>query len=157
MINHRVETRLTRAALGLGLLSAVACSDETDVGQRCPMEVPAATAPSDGASAIYPTVIEVNAQFPCDSLTCAATAGRSAYCTEACRSDRSCPAAFECRVVVEIDLALAEESAFARREYCVWRGCHVQLECGDVSRYDCVLGDYGPSAPPGLCGLRGEP
>jgi hypothetical protein len=126
------------------VLVSGACNAQSDVGQSCPVEAPAADSNS-AASVSYPSIIEVNTGFSCDSLTCVSTAGREGYCTQECLSDQSCPSAFECRVVMQ-------GGPMAGRRFCVWRSCWVQLQCGDVSTYDCISGNYGLEAPPGLCG-----
>ncbi len=132
-----------------GALVLSACREQSDVGEACPMELPTADDTASESSVAYPATVEINTEFPCDSLVCVAMSGRPAYCTSECRADASCPDAFECRVV-------NETGPFAGRKYCVWRRCRVQLECGDVSKYDCIEGYYGPEEPPGLCGQTSD-
>jgi hypothetical protein len=134
-----------RAFLAL-LLVLPGCAEDSDVGQACPMQVPEVDEVTQGATS-FPAVVEINTEFPCDSLTCASASGRPAYCTKECRSDRGCPTAFACRVVTTA-------GPLADRKYCVWRSCRAPLECGDVAEYDCIDGYYGPEAPPGLCGPK---
>ena len=132
--------------------AVTACADKSDVGNACPMSGASEEASGSAAAVNYPTVVEVNALFPCASLTCVATMGRSPYCTAECRDDSMCPDAFECRVVVSKDSDLENSAGFSGRQYCVWRGCSMRLECGDPARYDCIAGNYGPEEPSGLCG-----
>lgn len=128
-------------------VGASACSDSSDVGNDCPMEAPSSdAATSDGSQ--YPSIVEINTEFPCDSLTCVNTNGRHSYCSRECATDGNCPSAFECATVTAV-------GPLADRKYCVWRACRAQLECGDVSKYDCIEGNYGPLAAPGLCGPIG--
>lgn len=129
------------------LLTTTACDDD-DVGDDCPMEETLAGTPVVGTN--FPANVEVNTEFPCDSLTCAAADGRTPYCTRECASDVDCPSAFECSPVMAI-------GPLARRNYCRWRECRAQLECGDVSKYDCIIGEYGALSAPGLCGDIGTP
>jgi len=116
------------------------------------MTVPGLNRNGSAAAVNYPVIIESNAQFPCDSLTCLTIEGRSPYCTMECMSDQSCPTAFSCQVVVPPQQTSAN---FAGRRFCVWRGCSFSIECGDVTKYDCIMGFYGPKAAPGLCGPKG--
>jgi len=142
------NTWMVVAVLSLGSVGA-ACTNSDDVGDACPMEVPPPTTDNTGITN-YPAVYEVNTEFPCDSLTCASTDGRDAYCTRACSTDGNCPTAFTCSNILSVNPN--NESESVKTKFCVWRGCRAQLECGDVSKYDCIEGDYGPTSPPGLCG-----
>ncbi|MEL6340519.1 MAG: hypothetical protein AAFP04_14430 [Myxococcota bacterium] len=121
------SSRIRAACLWGLMLAAAACSD-TDVGTECPIDdLNAATEDTPGSN---PEVVEVNTLFPCESLTCVSTDGRSGYCSRECRSDANCPSAFTCAQVVSI-------GPFSDREYCVWRRCQVDFECGDVETYAC--------------------
>jgi len=136
--------------LSIFFVLTLGCGGDSDVGKSCPMSVPAATSEQPEASSIdFPTYVEINTEFPCASMVCVAATGRSPYCSLECRSDDGCPQSFECRVVTET-------GPLAGKRYCVWRYCQVQLECGDVKKYDCLAGDFGPSAPPGMCGPIGS-
>ncbi len=136
-------------AITVVLFGADGCRQASDVGLACPMEVPPPEPNPTTGSVSYPAVVEVNTAFPCDSLVCVALAGVPPYCSQICREDAGCPEAFECRVV-------NAAGPFADRRYCVWRRCRSQLECGDVTTYDCIAGYYGPNEPPGLCGPLAE-
>ncbi len=140
-------TRLFAIGLLCSALVGVSACNDDDVGKDCPMEAP----PSNNGTATgsqFPADVEINTEFPCDSLTCVNTDGRHSYCSRECDADVNCPSAFQCSVVMDI-------GPLAGRKYCVWRGCRAQLECGDVAKYDCIDGDYGPLQPPGLCGPIG--
>ncbi len=139
--------RVQSAILILIVLTA-AC-EANDLGTACPMEVPEIAENASANSVDFPSVVEVNTRFPCDSLTCVSTRGRDGYCSRECIGDSNCPAAFECLRVTELP-------PFEERSYCVWRACRVALECGDPETYDCIPGNYGPDAAPGLCGFREE-
>lgn len=130
---------------GVGLF-ATGC-ETTDLGNDCPMEVPEIETAAGPSSVDYPSVVEVNTLFPCDSLTCVSAQGREPYCSRECVRDSNCPTAFECLEVTALE-------PFEDRRYCVWRACRVALECGDPETYDCIPGNYGPDAAPGLCGFR---
>jgi hypothetical protein len=124
-------------------LILLGCGKNSDVGVACPMQVPPPEQKPEAGAVDFPTYIEINTQFPCDSLVCVTTQGRDPYCSQECRSDSTCPGAFECRVVTD-------SGPLASKKYCVWRRCHVQLECGDVARYKCLEGNYGSDVT-GLC------
>jgi hypothetical protein len=124
------------------------CATDDDVGELCPMQAPSSTVGNETGSQ-YPRDVEINTDFPCDSLTCVNTDGRPSYCSRECQSDTGCPSAFLCQEVIAI-------GPLAGRKYCVWRGCRAQLECGDVKKFDCIEGNYGPLSPPGLCGHIGD-
>lgn len=143
----RLNRYIAIAAIAVAVFSG-ACSDDDDVGNDCPMQAPPSTGGNETGSA-YPRDVEINTVFPCDSLTCVNTDGRPSYCSRECQTDTGCPAAFQCEEVISI-------GPLAGRKYCVWRGCRAQLECGDVKKYDCIEGKYGPLNPPGLCGLIGD-
>lgn len=133
------------AVLGLVVAFVSGCNDD-DVGTSCPqMQVPSGDNSASTSGSQYPADVEVNTEFPCDSLTCVVSSGREPYCSRECVSDVNCPSAFTCSVLSTI-------GPLANRKFCVWRGCRAQLECGDVSKYDCIEGAYGPLNPPGLCG-----
>ena len=124
-------------ALILGL-TALACTDD-DIGADC--ELDDLNASTEETPTSDPAVVEINTQFPCESLTCVSTDGRSGYCSRECRSDTNCPSAFSCEQVTDLGL-------FSDRTFCVWRSCRVDFECGDVNRYECRI-DEGETE--GVC------
>ena len=142
---HRLMRQLRICLVGL-LFVAAACSDDSDVGDACPEMVvaPSDTSGSSAGGSAYPASVEINTEFPCDALTCVASSGQRPYCSRECNADENCPSAFECGVVTDV-------GPLSNRRYCKWRGCRAPLECGDISKYECVEGNYGPIAPPGLC------
>ncbi|MEO1171576.1 MAG: hypothetical protein AAFX94_05930 [Myxococcota bacterium] len=119
--------------LALLVLTASACSED-DIGTECPIDDLDASEEETPTS--NPEVVEVNTQFPCESLTCVSTDGRTGYCSRECRTDANCPSAFTCEQVSPI-------GPFSDRTYCVWRSCRVDFECGDVNRYSCRFEDDG--------------
>jgi hypothetical protein len=117
----------------LVLCAPWACLPE-DLGTPCPdMDDLAATGEAN-VTGIYPEVVEIKTTFPCDALTCVSTGQAQAFCSRECRNDAGCPAAFECRQVGTF-------GPLSHKKYCVWRECTVPTECGDVSRYECLLSE----------------
>ncbi len=124
--------------------------DDTDIGQDCP-ELEAVEGPSGGGGqTVTQEVVAVDPRFPCDDLICIATNGIAGYCSKKCRSDVSCPPAFECRTVQPI-------GEFANDQFCAWKACSSDDDCGDADTY-CCREDNGsdPVNEVRLCGFRDE-
>jgi hypothetical protein len=112
-------------AVGVPLLIAIsfACTP-TDVGECCqvsegvdPSIVPMPKFASDGSPA---TVIARDAQFLCSELTCVSYQASTAYCTQACNFDSSCPEGFVCASV--INSSANEATVGPEDRYCVKAG-----------------------------------
>lgn len=130
-------------------LVALGCED-TDIGQDCPeLEADAPPSGGDGRTETQ-EIVAVDPRFPCDDLICIATSGVEGYCSSKCRSDVSCPSAFECRTVQPI-------GEFANDQFCAWKVCSNDDDCGDPDTY-CCRPDNGsdPVNEVRLCGFRDE-
>ncbi len=115
----------------LAVVLATGACRTSDIGQPCPALLgDTDPASSDGGRTETQEVVGYDPTFPCESLTCVATAGRSGYCSKGCRDDASCPRAFECRVIQPV-------GAFAGQEYCAWKPCQATSDCGPKSEYCC--------------------
>lgn len=131
------------------VLGSIACND-TDIGQDCPeLEDIAGPDASDGRAETR-EIVAVDPRFPCDDLICIATGGVAGYCSIKCRDDVSCPSAFECRVVQPI-------GEFANDQFCAWKECGSDDDCGDPDTY-CCGEDNGsdPARSVRLCGFRDD-
>ena len=127
------------------------CSS-SDVGQACP-ELLGTTDPATVGDGRTETaeVVAYDPLFPCDSLICVASAGRSGYCSRACREDSSCPTGFECRVIQPV-------GTFANQMFCAWKPCDMTADCGSKKDFCCrpVIGS-DPVQPKKYCDFaRGD-
>jgi hypothetical protein len=128
-----------------------ACSG-SDVGQPCP-ELLGTTDPAtigDGRTETA-EVVAYDPLFRCDSLICVASAGRSGYCSRACRTNGACPGGFECRVIQPV-------GSFANEMFCAWKQCDKTADCGSKKEFCCrpVIGS-DPVQPKKYCDFaRGD-
>lgn len=107
-----------------------------DVGQSCPdMTVPFeshSTIGSDVAQAQSPEAVEFNVTFPCEHPVCVLTLGHEPYCSKECTHDGQCPTGFACRPVMTV-------GPFAGVQFCVWKPCNRDTDCGDPWEYGCEV------------------
>ncbi|MEM6732901.1 MAG: hypothetical protein AAF658_15200 [Myxococcota bacterium] len=141
-----------RFRIALLLVAAVALGgcDDTDIGNECPQLLEQSAPASDGTEGRSETqeIVGISALFPCDDLICIATDGIAGYCSRRCRSDAACPSAFECRTVQPI-------GEFANDQFCAWRQCASDGDCGDTETYCCRDVDgVDPVNEVRLCGFR---
>ena len=143
VLNSRIHLILLLSSLSF------AC-DDTDIGQACPELADTGGAMSGEGRSETEEIVAVDPRFPCDDLICIATNGVAGYCSRKCRSDVSCPSAFECRTVQPI-------GEFANDQFCAWKQCASDGDCGDPKTY-CCREDNGsdPVNEVRLCGLRDE-
>ncbi len=103
-----------------------ACSGG-DIGQECTgFDVPNPGTGEGGAGSGQSQgseIVEVNVEFPCESLTCVATVGRGGYCSRECGSDSNCPKGFTCASVTLV-------GQFKDQTFCRWAECESNDDCG---------------------------
>jgi hypothetical protein len=109
--------------LALLLLLAVACTP-TDVGECCQVAegFDPSIIPMGKDSA---TVISRDVQFLCSEFTCVSYKGSTAYCTQACNFDSSCPSGFTCAAAINSNASGADVGP--EDKYCVKE----QHACGE--------------------------
>lgn len=122
--------------------------DSSDVGSACPELLETTDARSEDGRSETEEIVGINPRFPCDDLVCIATNGDAGYCSKKCRSDDACPSAFECRTVQAI-------GEFASDQFCAWRRCEEDDDCGDSDDYCCRdANNSDPINEVRLCGFR---
>ena len=116
--------------LTLGAAALLACGSN-DIGKPCPQLLNGATPATSGDGQTETAeVVAYDPSFPCDELTCIATAGRPGYCSKLCRENSACPQGFECREIQPV-------GAFAGDKYCAWKKCQQASDCGNKSDFCC--------------------
>jgi len=125
----------------------IACSSH-DLGRPCPELTTSGTIGQiDGNRALTQEIVEQNLSFPCESLICVATTGKTGYCSKKCTHDGSCPDGFECRTIQEV-------GPFKNDMFCAWKSCAKNKECGD-SKMRCSKTDNAdPQGQLKLCGYK---
>jgi hypothetical protein len=128
------------------LVALGACAT-SDIGDDCPQLLGATnpvTVSPDGRSETA-EVVGYDPLFPCDSLTCVASQGKSGYCSKGCRDSSVCPSAFDCRVITPV-------GDFAGQEFCAWKSCTRTADCGSTTTYCCrPVPGSDPVSPLKLC------
>ncbi|MBI5508684.1 MAG: hypothetical protein HY903_08015 [Deltaproteobacteria bacterium] len=130
----------------------VAGCETNDIGKECAgMSIPTqsgATSEGDVFRAQGSEAVEYDTAFPCADIVCVATLGTKPYCSRECATDRNCPLAFECKTVMTY-------GPFAERQYCVWRTCERDQDCGDPWTIACKeVPELSLNVPFKVCGWR---
>ena len=139
-------------AIFVSSASGLAGCAKSDVGQACP-ELLGTTDPATVTDGLSETeeVVAYDPLFPCDSLICVASVGRTGYCSRACNDNSSCPSGFECRVIQPV-------GTFANQMFCAWKPCDKTADCGSKKDFCCrpVIGS-DPVQPKKYCDFaRGD-
>lgn len=131
-------------------MAVLICCEDSDLGEPCPELLETGDAVAGGGRSVTQEIVGVDPRFPCDDLICIATNGVAGYCSSKCRADGACPSAFECRTVQAI-------GEFEADQFCAWRTCSVDNDCGDPDEYCCrSVPNAGPQGEVKLCGFRDD-
>lgn len=143
-------THGARFGLAVALAAGLVACQSSDLGQPCPLLLKdpvtgAFTPPFTGSGANITTqeVVGQDSSYPCASMICVATQGRSGYCTQKCLDDAGCPAGFTCRIV-------QSAGYFANVSVCVWKECDKNSDCGNMQCCAVVPFDH-PAKELSLC------